>query len=508
MSKGFAVDDECCSFIISHSFDTTASVRRRLALAATDKHLDQALHCYKAVKADKVLANKPNFVEGDSLQQTIDQFLASGITDPQMKKRLTMVGRLRNKKMELKGKMSERESDIEFISIFKKKSNRNDCNLPFKGIGRRKLLTLTDHGITTAQELLACDFDDNVSNKCVLPRWKRIVERHCENLDLEIDMLRSEIESVEREIDLHDCVNIFDMVEDDDTNDASLPTSLTPPTPPPRLLPPPFSDMMDKQKCNVRVVSKSTIDRITTSDHKQRAPVQEAKMRNISARILKIDWHCKLPSKIKVCTGRGKCFSPFRCGVTMQQEDALAVFWKCFPCSESIDMLAPDLKRLRARQRMLGSWIHVTHVDNCCSVREKLLRIFKGALVKLDTFHWMVRWDDILFDKNSEEASSFRHTLRRAVFVVENSEFNRVKHLHPSWSTQQMMKEAKATIPPADILMKRVQSCLNHFCVRDLETDMASVGNDGTERRRCLKSMTEKVGKGRGRTAVSKLTFN
>jgi len=381
VSRGFAVDDECYSFIISHSFDTTASIHRRLALAATDKYLDESLYHYKAVKANKVLANKPGFVEGDSRQQTMDAFLASGITDPQMKKRLSMVGRLRNKRMDLKGKMAERDGDVEFIQTFKQKSNRNNYNLPFKGVGRRKLLTLIDHGITTAKELLNYDFDDNASNRHVLPRWKRIVETYYENVDNDIDLLRAEIESLEREIDLHDCVHIFDIDADENNNNPSP----TPQPQPPSLQPPPFSKMQDKTKYNVRVISKSTIDRIVASDHQHRAPVQEAKMRNISARILKIDWHYKLPSKIKVYTGRGKCFSPFRCGVTIQQEDALTVFWKCYPCSESIDMLAPDLRRLRCRQRMLGSWIHVIYVDNCCSVRDKLVRIFKHALVKCDT---------------------------------------------------------------------------------------------------------------------------
>jgi len=72
-----------------------------------------------------------------------------------MKKRMTMVARLRNKKLELQGKTSERDGDIEFKQMFKQKSNRNNCNLPFKGIGRRKLLTLTDNGITAATQGVA-----------------------------------------------------------------------------------------------------------------------------------------------------------------------------------------------------------------------------------------------------------------------------------------------------------------------------------------------------------------
>jgi len=59
VSKGFAVDDECHSFVISHSFDTTASMHRRLALAATDKCPDEALCHHKAVKAGRLLPLSP-----------------------------------------------------------------------------------------------------------------------------------------------------------------------------------------------------------------------------------------------------------------------------------------------------------------------------------------------------------------------------------------------------------------------------------------------------------------
>jgi len=48
VSKGFAVDGECYSYITNHSHDTTASMYQRLALCLTDNYLDDALLYYRA----------------------------------------------------------------------------------------------------------------------------------------------------------------------------------------------------------------------------------------------------------------------------------------------------------------------------------------------------------------------------------------------------------------------------------------------------------------------------
>ena len=107
----------------------------------------------------------------------------------------------------------------------------------------------------------------------------------------------------------------------------------------------------------------------------------------------------------------------------------------------------------------------VIYVDNCCTVRDKLVETFPGVLVKLDTFHWFMRWDEILLDKTSEEANFFRHLLRHVLFVVEDSEkaTSRVRYMKPDVSAEDICKCAKATIPPVDVLHERVEACLNHI---------------------------------------------
>jgi hypothetical protein len=101
------------------------------------------------------------------------------------------------------------------------------------------------------------------------------------------------------------------------------------------------------------VISKSTTDRIVVMDFQHRKAVHQNKIRGIKALVLKIDWHYKLPPKIKVYTGRGKSFCPFKSAVSIQDEDAQTIFWKCYPCSEGMETLKPDLLRLKQRLKII-----------------------------------------------------------------------------------------------------------------------------------------------------------
>ena len=92
--------------------------------------------------------------------------------------------------------------------------------------------------------------------------------------------------------------------------------------------------------------------------------------------------------------------------------------------SEAIEEIRQGLEHLQDRNT---KEVHVIYVDNCCSVRQKLLSIFPNAVVKLDPFHYMKRWDAVLYDPNSEEAAIFRGLMRRAKFIVNNDEFQRTE---------------------------------------------------------------------------------
>jgi len=348
----------------------------------------------------------------------------------------------------LRDKQRAYNNDIKFIRVFEEKKNRNKINLPFKGIGKTKLLVMIGCGITSAKDLLECDFDSDEANPKVKETWKDIVECHHEKLKFETDVLESDVAAMEREADIHDLLEGAGIDSEDDE------PAVAPKSKASEKLDP-FSGMMDTAHCNSRCTSKATIDRIIAADHQNRKKIQDAKMRNIPAMCLKIDFHCKLPDKTKAFAGKGKSFSPFKCGVAIQNEDSMTIFWKFLTCAESIEAIQPDLLRLKERQTHIQTEpSKVSWADNCCTVRLKLQEIFPGTLVKLDCFHWFLRFDDILMDKTSEEANFFRHLMRRAAFVVEDAECARVRHMKPGISNQETHKHTKATIPPPETLSR------------------------------------------------------
>jgi len=338
--KGFGVDEECYSCITNHSHDATSYIHRRIALSHTDQFLEDSLFYYRCCYAKKITNDAPaGTAPGDRRQRTLDYILTAHKDTPEEKKQKTLMVTLKARRWELRDKERAYNSDIEFISVFEAKKNRNKINLPFKGIGKAKLLLMIGAGITSARDLLAYDFDDPDSNPKIKESWKDIVECYYEKLKFEMDMLQTEVQTMEREVDLHDFFEGAGMLSDDEDGTPKAPAKTDKVAP--------FSNMMDPTRYNSRCISKSTIDRLIVTDHANRKQMQDAKMRNIPAICLKIDFHYKLPDKVKVYTGKGKCFAPFKCGATIQNEDSLTIFWKFLTCSESIEAITPDLLRLK-----------------------------------------------------------------------------------------------------------------------------------------------------------------
>ena len=76
MSRGFAVDDELHSFIVTHNSDTTASIYERLKKAAADRWINDATFCHRAVLAKQVKTRNKNgvFLRGTN-QSTLHSVL-------------------------------------------------------------------------------------------------------------------------------------------------------------------------------------------------------------------------------------------------------------------------------------------------------------------------------------------------------------------------------------------------------------------------------------------------
>jgi len=177
----------------------------------------------------------------------------------------------------------------------------------------------------------------------------------------------------------------------------------------------------------------------------------------------------------------------------VQNEDALTVFWKFCESAESIEAAKKDLVLLRKRNELLcaddpsgDGGILCVCVDNCCIVGPKIESITgPETSIKLDSFHWQQRWDDIPCDKKSEKTSTFRKLMRRALFATEDHEMARVEaHLAAKKkkkpSAREMFKEAKATVPPPEQLERRVVAVLHALMEKDLLVDRNRMATDST----------------------------
>jgi hypothetical protein len=373
-----------------------------------------------------------------------------------------------------------------------RKENRNNSGMPFKGIGKGKLSMLMSYGIRSARQLLHYPG----GNSKILPGWKDTIDKYYKDIAAEVEALTARVEVLEDEIAQYDVIL---MGEEDDNCSSGSPARgnngrQVQQQPSEKELPPPFSKVTDPEKYNARPVSKSTIDRVMATNFSYRKKLQEAKMRNIPASVLKIDWSYKLPPKVKVYTGRGDSFSPFKSHVVVQNEDSQCVFWKMYAGTESYGAtgMKDDLIRLKQRFDHLRCDIRVIYVDNCCNVRKQLQSVFSTAQVKLDQFHWIKRWDDVLYDPRSAEAGIFRTSMRRAVFVIENHEFERVRHilsrkLRREPTTKEILKDAKATIPAPDDFKIRVEAVIRYMYLNDVTLDLqvmavnAEASNDDSE---------------------------
>jgi hypothetical protein len=165
--------------------------------------------------------------------------------------------------------------------------------------------------------------------------------------------------------------------------------------------------------------------------------------------------------------------------MTIQNEDALTVFWKGLKGSESIKEITPDLRQLKERLESnngTANSIRAIYIDNCCTVSKSLGKIFPEAEFKLDAFHWLKHWNDVMENNNSKQASIFRAFMSKALFVVSDTEYRRAKEavlqkLKREPTVQEILNASKGSIPAPDLLEQRVSSVLLYCFEEDMKID-------------------------------------
>jgi hypothetical protein len=511
-SGRFAVDEELHSFITSNYETPTPKIHQTLEQMAVDTYVNDYQLYLHAVRSCKVKKQRQNVSSQDSRQRT----LFAVVEDTPVSEQLTPTERtvrslrnqLRTAKLAHIQAIARTRDRVCFKNLQRIKKGRNTSEMAMPGVGVKKLGELIEEGIMDARDL--------VEYIGVPKRWSAVQEqrRLFERLRAkaaklftdkgkEVDRLSSKVRELEEQLSEAEAalnlqrivteemaVNGEGIVEEEDDS-----------------RPPTFSRMLDKSGYNGKVLSKDRIDCILMTDFIHRKPIQQAKMMGLSAEVLKIDFEYKIVKKIHVYNGVGKAFRPYKCLATVQNEDNQTVYYKVCQGSETIDEIRQGLEHLCGRNL---KDVVVVYVDNCCNVRQKLLAIFPTAVIKLDPFHWMRRWDAVLFDPNSEEAAIFRGLLRRSMFIVDNVEFARAKSTvkarlvaagklreNQSPSTRQILEEARTVIPDKKTLEANVQAVLRYCYSIDFGIEMKKALRDPTDMsdlpRPFFKAMTKVV---------------
>jgi hypothetical protein len=145
-------------------------------------------------------------------------------------------------------------------------------------------------------------------------------------------------------------------------------------------------------------------------------------------RVLSFDFEYQVCRRIFVVGPDRQYQKPFKSLCTIFTEKAKVIWWGAFAHKEGMDEILLHLKELQERFIHLGKNLNVLiYVDNCCKWYKKIKDAWPECFVKLDSFHWMNRFKELLANPNSPEAHIFRRLLSRAVHVVPDDEIERVR---------------------------------------------------------------------------------
>jgi hypothetical protein len=516
LGHGYAVDEDLYRMIVDESTTcSTATIASRLKRMQVTEYLDQYQLYLAAVGLNKV---KP---PQRKKQRTITSMLPQPTGDPELdallKSRQALQMESKRQRALMNSAHNKHGMDISFRAILKDKENHNihgESNL-IPGIGRTKIERLISCDILSAHALLQADPVQYLAHGIchLIPRWQSKVEDYYKSLQQKFlasknayDNILAEFEQANTALEDYKNSNRAREVQRRVAIGRSNPyrpgyrrngsaTATVETNPNEEAVhwkPPLFSKFKDKKGYNGRVISKHVIDSIVITVFNHRKSFIEVKMMGLCAWMLKIDFNYKLASKIRVWTGPGQSFTPFKCLVTIQNEDGLTVFWKALKQSESFAEITQDLLRLRHRLNRNNAAtktsqggsteqsVKVVYVDNCCNVCNSLKRCFPGCLVKLDAFHWLKRWTEMLFDPKSALAGVFRALMSRALLTCGPDEFDnareRLKNRGKTSPTiREVMKEANTVIPQPPLLRANVEAVLKYCLAKDAAAERVIV---------------------------------
>jgi len=490
LTQKYAVDNELFTFITTSYDIPTHKLQKNLMQMATDKYLqDQTAFLHAQVNGKIRTELQAGGREGDTRQMTmrehavlINQYEAS-LTANQKELRDANKA-LRSIEREINRLKAAVHDPIDFRTHRNWKKNRNNLRnqrqadfLSCLGVG--KLTSLIDAGIKNGKELVATADAPAAFRQSTFDGYKMFITTKFEERQEALEEKEPEFaEATAR------ATRAAAAVRADTAGDA-------PPAPPiegrieVERIKPQFSDMLNKHGYNCRLISMNVIKRIRITDFLRRKKLQQAKMFNQvdASDVLSIDFAYKLADNIKVYSGVGKVYTPYKCHVTIQDRNCCTIWHKLCTGAEAMAECTEALKALRDRAG--APQVKAIYVDNPRSTQNKLKAVFPDAEIKDDPFHWLKRWSDALADPNSEKAAQFRVLMSRAVFHCQEDEYNE-KELqvkakliakgrlsgHQKPKRKQVLKHCRSVIPPPVDLRKAVEAVIKNCHIQDCHTDL------------------------------------
>jgi len=174
--------------------------------------------------------------------------------------------------------------------------------------------------------------------------------------------------------------------------------------------------------------------------------------------------------------------------VAIRNEYNEVIWFGMIAQGESVSHIEPYLRQLKERLDQLQGpdSVKVIYVDNCCTVRNKIQEIFPGVPILLDIWHWMSRWKSILVNPSSSESSIFYSMLSRAIFVVSDAEYNRVKvelteKLKRVPSVKEILQDSNATVPEPIVLEQNIRATITYLVQCDAQKVAAHIKQGGED---------------------------
>jgi hypothetical protein len=496
-----AVDDELFTLVTAGYDIPTAKIHKQLQHMATEKYLNDHLYYLHAVRAKKIKKERRNVSSGDRRQGTLDGHLvnmsehnSSDESIAKLQRELSSLQKsLRDAKLKLEGALAAKENPIYFSRVKGTKSGNNYRNKPgdlyaIPGIGIQKLDKLIANGFPTGKSVAEYDGPTPSAWKqhtgpATFRRWRETFcgifnsrTKAVSDLQSQVNSLESLVEEKKEALSLADSSVDAQAADTVSAEEEYLPA---------------FSKMNDTEGYNARVLSVGRIKSIRQTDFRRRKPLQMAKMFNQvgASDVLKVDSSYKLAAKIKVYEGVGRCFQPYKCHTIVHDRNACTIYHKMCSSAESIDEISEALKAISLREGT--ATVKVIYVDNPKTVERKIKLIFPTVQVKVDPFHWMKLWNDIMADCNSESSAIFRNALSRAVFQCAADEWieaerkakERLRRLnklppHGKPNRTEVRKFARTTIPSKAILLESVRAVIDNCMVKDLLIDLQRQSRD------------------------------